>query len=838
MAWELVYTSAPRGLAEGSRGFCTVAATRGMPASLIPRIEALSGYRPAFGPEALTHTVHPVQHTHVRLDHAGQTLCVLSRIVHAGHDYSGRTNKLAHHLVLEPHEQHACLHANPAGWIRQFDGWLDRWTDEPHTLEPRVTLPVASSPPACDAWARAAGDAGYAGLLAERFLLDPSRPTYLLHDPAIHDALALLDEANALLPNESRWHATFATYFTDPLPESGVAWRFVVTGTPAARQLGSATAASNIIDLLRPLPELASTRYIDLARGIAAAQAVPSHSPERSAEGVERASLRTAAIAAKPPSIAAVESAEKLVHTPQSSSNAREDQASKRRHRVPTAWFWAALGGWPIAVVAVVWAAWPNASESPVQPLLSAAPKAAVTPGSLTDAETRERLPSLQAELRAAPSHSDHLAAQLATSLADVPQRDLKRSEAHSATNATVAQQANSPLVPAPSSPVFSEPVAPSPLQAASTDRDHVWPTWVSADLPAPVLQSSGAVGMGSLATLQSTQFLLLESSAMPDVDAVHLRPAALDAAASSNLTWRAVPLGHALHIVHADALGGTRSLELGRAQWQSKDNTRHALRWRWLPAQLDGPQAEPLEAIRAEASLSVWQLRDAQGRTLSSVQGFEPARAEVQIGGPGSAFLHRTPAKAVGVTELHMTVEGPSETWFHEEAKVSDRFVLRGPGEATLELALADIPRTGVVLTAAWRPGESQLQKELETLRGSVAADRAWLESWTRLEEERRRLVATLPRNAQGEIDDARRSDPALLDSFARLDALADERGRLRDLHAADPDDRREALTQREQQLAQRLAAVEAIASFPSCRVTVSLTSSGARLAEVEVRR
>ena len=46
MAWELVYTSAPHGLAEGSRGFCTVAATAGMPASLIPRVEALSGYRP------------------------------------------------------------------------------------------------------------------------------------------------------------------------------------------------------------------------------------------------------------------------------------------------------------------------------------------------------------------------------------------------------------------------------------------------------------------------------------------------------------------------------------------------------------------------------------------------------------------------------------------------------------------------------------------------------------------------------------------------------------------------------------------------------------------------
>ncbi|CAN0456077.1 unnamed protein product, partial [Ectocarpus fasciculatus] len=86
-------------------------------------------------------------------------------------------------------------------------------------------------------------------------------------DPQRHDTLALLDEANQLLPREARWQSTFATYFTDSLPESGVTWRCGVAGTPSAQAFPSTSGPSDIINLLGNLPALASTRYIDLARG-------------------------------------------------------------------------------------------------------------------------------------------------------------------------------------------------------------------------------------------------------------------------------------------------------------------------------------------------------------------------------------------------------------------------------------------------------------------------------------------------------------------------------------------------------------------------------------------
>ena len=46
MSHELFYTSAPRGLRRGSNGYCTVAATRGLPPLLGQQLERLSDYRP------------------------------------------------------------------------------------------------------------------------------------------------------------------------------------------------------------------------------------------------------------------------------------------------------------------------------------------------------------------------------------------------------------------------------------------------------------------------------------------------------------------------------------------------------------------------------------------------------------------------------------------------------------------------------------------------------------------------------------------------------------------------------------------------------------------------
>ncbi len=52
MSVELLYTSAPQGLKQGSRGFSTVVCTNGLPVNLANRLESLSGYRHVFPPNS------------------------------------------------------------------------------------------------------------------------------------------------------------------------------------------------------------------------------------------------------------------------------------------------------------------------------------------------------------------------------------------------------------------------------------------------------------------------------------------------------------------------------------------------------------------------------------------------------------------------------------------------------------------------------------------------------------------------------------------------------------------------------------------------------------------
>src|SRR5690606_2834044 len=106
MSHELLYTSsAAKGLFESGRGFCTVMATEGLSEPLRKRLESLSGYRHPFMPGDPNYARNPVVFSHLRIPDRTRNLHLLSRVADFGLDYSNRTNKLAHHVLLEPQER-------------------------------------------------------------------------------------------------------------------------------------------------------------------------------------------------------------------------------------------------------------------------------------------------------------------------------------------------------------------------------------------------------------------------------------------------------------------------------------------------------------------------------------------------------------------------------------------------------------------------------------------------------------------------------------------------------------------------------------------------------------
>ncbi len=290
MIQELLYTSAPRGLKPGSRGFCTVLCTSGIPAPVATALESLSGYRPVFSPGDPQAELNPVVYSHLRLPLAGRRCDVISRVADYGLDYSQRTNKIAHHLVVDADNR---PDAGPAWLMRQPGVMRTQWEGEPRLVSGDRQLPQANvSAKVCSTWKKLAGDAGWAGVLAEAFLKKPETPAYIVVSPGM-DVLTLIEEALSLLPPHRRWDVTFSTYFTKIPNGATCQWRCVLADSPEANE-SRRYVQSLRIDLTTPLPPASGGELVETARTGRVASSTVGESAEvpnlplRNSEAFER----------------------------------------------------------------------------------------------------------------------------------------------------------------------------------------------------------------------------------------------------------------------------------------------------------------------------------------------------------------------------------------------------------------------------------------------------------------------------------------------------------------------------------------------------------------------
>ncbi len=229
-----------RGLRIGSRGFCTVARTEGMPLATADRLESLSGYQPAAA-HASNPAGAPALLAHWRLATLGRPRSVLSRVAMGGSDYSGRLNKFAYHLMLETAEQAA---AGPAWMLAQPGIMKTTWEGEPRVLPPLRLSISAGSDGLSD---QAAGNC-HARVLADAFVADATKSACVVYPPGV-DPLPLLADALALLDARLRWQVTFSTCFSELSAGLSCNWRCMPAGTPAAADAARHATSGVVIDL-------------------------------------------------------------------------------------------------------------------------------------------------------------------------------------------------------------------------------------------------------------------------------------------------------------------------------------------------------------------------------------------------------------------------------------------------------------------------------------------------------------------------------------------------------------------------------------------------------------
>ena len=183
MSQELYYTSAPRGLKAGSRDYCTVAKTPSLSQALADELEVLTpiascSCRATQTPKTIQ---SPGRTSRIRVE--GEMVSVLSRICASGMDYTGRTNKFAHHVVLSDAERPK---GGPAWLLSQGKLMTEEWNGHVGLLADGRILPRETPNRKSRRHGREVmGDAGWAGVLAETFIADPKRLVYLVFQPGI-----------------------------------------------------------------------------------------------------------------------------------------------------------------------------------------------------------------------------------------------------------------------------------------------------------------------------------------------------------------------------------------------------------------------------------------------------------------------------------------------------------------------------------------------------------------------------------------------------------------------------------------------------------------------------
>ena len=255
MAYQLVYTSSPRGLKPGAFGFCVVACTRGMKEQTTSALEALSGYRRIYA-DPRDASRNPTSCSHVLFETATGRLRILARVADAGLDYSGRTNKIASFLDVSENE---LAPPGPAALFSQPGLFVANWSSSsaPQYYEAPIALPnYVPIPLGCNEWRKTTGDPAWAGVLAST--VATRRPVVLIARPE-QNVLQLFQESLALLPPGERWKATFSTYYMKTPPGVQCQWKAVMQGSPEELALRS-TPGALVLDLTNPinLPSLAS----------------------------------------------------------------------------------------------------------------------------------------------------------------------------------------------------------------------------------------------------------------------------------------------------------------------------------------------------------------------------------------------------------------------------------------------------------------------------------------------------------------------------------------------------------------------------------------------------
>jgi len=274
MIQELISTSAPRCL-NGNAGFGIVAQTVGMAQNVSLAVNALSGYTHVAPPGS---GGNPIVYLHAIRRTGGMLRHIVSRIADCGNDYSGRSNRFAHHWIIEE-EDVRLLPGGPAALTAQ-NAFLASWRGRPRELTPRKLIAADTPQEKCAIWEEVTGDAGWGGIVAER--AEKGDPISIVFPQGFNSETLrmLISEVLALLPPAVRWRMTYSTYSMKSQESSGdtIQIKCFLAGSDES-QFARQSPHTMVIDLQHRQGDAPDGKYVVAARGAVKQSSKVPHPP-------------------------------------------------------------------------------------------------------------------------------------------------------------------------------------------------------------------------------------------------------------------------------------------------------------------------------------------------------------------------------------------------------------------------------------------------------------------------------------------------------------------------------------------------------------------------------
>ncbi|MDR0611741.1 MAG: hypothetical protein LBG58_16670 [Planctomycetaceae bacterium] len=262
MIQELISTSLPKCL-NGNPGFGVAAQTVGMAPNVAQAAAALSGYTHLF---PAGNSSNPVAYIHIIRNLGGQRRHFVSRVADAGNDYSGRTNRIGHHWIIEEPDDVQKLPCGPAAICAHSSLFQTSYTNKAQEL-PRgkqiANVPVKAD--VCKVWQQITGDTGWAAAVAEH--IEKGLPVSIVYAPGSVDLAILLQEMFALLSPQIRWRTSFSTYFmkSQETPSDRIQIKCIVKGSEA-EPFARTVPNTLLLNLTQPLGTAPFGKYTETAR--------------------------------------------------------------------------------------------------------------------------------------------------------------------------------------------------------------------------------------------------------------------------------------------------------------------------------------------------------------------------------------------------------------------------------------------------------------------------------------------------------------------------------------------------------------------------------------------